>query len=251
MDEWERYKDAFAWDGSLRDLYVHGTNEHDWQAMLTFLRSSAYALHFSVDGEPRPLPGRVADIFALGADAHTALRVDGDHLALMCHFFTPDEIEFDLHPRAIDSQAQYSRLLGFIRALGHAVGKAVVLTPENCPDYPYVRYDPLTDRLEWWVDQSGDEERTQLFDDLARAAASMRVAEADRAVVRLGEAAVDHLFRALIDADSQLRAYAAYALRHVAQRDPRVREALTAALQDEDAQVRRYAAESLQAGGHG
>jgi hypothetical protein len=29
MDEWERYKGAFAWDGSLRDLYVRGTNEHD------------------------------------------------------------------------------------------------------------------------------------------------------------------------------------------------------------------------------
>lgn len=149
MDEWERYKDAFAWDGSLRDLYVRGTNEHDWQAMLTFLRSSACALRFSVDGEPRPLPGRVADIFALDANPlGTALSVDGDHLALMCHFFAPDEIEFDLDPRAIDSQAQYSRLLGFIRALGHAVGKAVILTPENEPDYPYVRYDPLTERME-------------------------------------------------------------------------------------------------------
>jgi hypothetical protein len=69
--------------------------------------------------------------------------------------------------------------------------------------------------------------------------------------VRLDEAAVDHLLRALIDADRGLRAYAAYALRHVAHRDPRAHEALTAALQDEDAQVCRYAAESLQAGGHG
>jgi HEAT repeat protein len=80
---------------------------------------------------------------------------------------------------------------------------------------------------------------------------ALGVAEADRVVVRLDEAAVDHLLRALIDADSKVRAYAAYTLRHVAQRDARMREALTAALQDEDAQVRRYAAESLQAGGHG
>jgi HEAT repeat protein len=66
-------------------------------------------------------------------------------------------------------------------------------------------------------------------------------AEADSAGVRLDEEAVGHLLRALTDADSGLRAYAAYALRHVTRRDPRVREALTAALQDEDAQVRRYA----------
>lgn len=67
----------------------------------------------------------------------------------MCHFFTPDEIEFDIDPRAIDSQAQCERLVDFIRALGQAVGKAVLLTPENAPEYPYLRYDPLTDRAEW------------------------------------------------------------------------------------------------------
>jgi hypothetical protein len=76
-------------------------------------------------------------------------------------------------------------------------------------------------------------------------------AEADSAGVRLDEAAVGHLLRALSDADTGLRAYAAYVLRHVARREPRVREALTTALHDEDAVVRRYAAESLQAGGQG
>lgn len=41
MDEWAYCRDAFVWDGSLRDLYVHDTDEQDWQATLTFLRSSA------------------------------------------------------------------------------------------------------------------------------------------------------------------------------------------------------------------
>jgi hypothetical protein len=149
MDEWARYKDAFFWDGSLRDLYVHGTDEQDWQALLMFLRTSAYALSFTVDGAPRLLPHRVADIFALWAEASPVLAIDSDHLALICHFFTPDEIEFDLDPRAIDSPAQGERLVSFIRALGQAVNKVVLLTPENMPEYPYLRYDPLTNRVEW------------------------------------------------------------------------------------------------------
>ncbi len=50
--DWMAYKDAFEWDGSLRDMYVFETNEHDWQRLLTFLRSGLFELDYFVDDNP-------------------------------------------------------------------------------------------------------------------------------------------------------------------------------------------------------
>ena len=45
------YQDIFYMDGSLRDIYVQGTSEQDWQTLLDFLRTSSYPLEFLIGGE--------------------------------------------------------------------------------------------------------------------------------------------------------------------------------------------------------
>jgi hypothetical protein len=54
--EWERHTSLFASDGSLRDLYVRGTDVSDWQRLLDFLRAGAYTLRYIVDAEQEPQP---------------------------------------------------------------------------------------------------------------------------------------------------------------------------------------------------
>jgi hypothetical protein len=151
--EWERHKSLFASDGSLRDIYVRGTDVADWQRLLDFLRAGAYTLRYIVIGdakrEPQPLPEQIEAIFARPHDAYVALLIDEPQLGLVCHFFCPDEIELDLDPRAIDSEARLDRLRGFMRALGRLLGKEVILTPENMPEHPLFRYDPRTGREDW------------------------------------------------------------------------------------------------------
>src|SRR5258708_40353561 len=93
------YKKAFYVNGSFRDIYIFGTDEQDWQRLLTFLRSSPYSIEFSVDEQPTPLPERVETIFTLREDHSTVLHVDKEQLALNCFFFTSEEIDFDLDPR--------------------------------------------------------------------------------------------------------------------------------------------------------
>jgi len=146
---WEHHKDLFAWDGSLIDIYVLDTTLEDWQRLLDFLRASPYDLRYSGHSDAAPLPDRAETIFAQNWEAHVALSIDESQLSLKCHFFTPDEIEFDLNPHAIDGQPRLDRLLDFMRALGSTLGKAVILTPENFQQRPLYRFDPRTDIQEW------------------------------------------------------------------------------------------------------
>jgi len=91
--------DVFYIDGSLRDIYVVGTSEQDWQALLTYLRVSPYPLEYLLDDEVRPLPELAVDILSIRDEHSPLLRIDQQRLGLNCHFFIPEEIEFDLDPK--------------------------------------------------------------------------------------------------------------------------------------------------------
>ncbi len=147
------YRDIFYMDGSLRDIYVLGTSEQDWQTLLSFLRTSSYPLEFLVGGEYQPLPEQVGDIFVLKREVGVTLRIDREHLEINCHFFTREEIEFDLDPKDFQNDQQVSHLLTFMRAIGRLLNKTVVLTPENCAEFPLFRFDPETNEEAWFLEE--------------------------------------------------------------------------------------------------
>jgi len=148
--EWSVARAAFDWDGSLRDIYVLATDEGDWQRMLRWLATSAYPVQFTIGDQPHPLPNTgVADIVSSWSETSVLLRVDPDRLGLNRHFFCVEQIEFDPDPRDISTADQFSDLLNFMRGVGDAVGKEVILTPENGEQYPLLRYSPLTRAWVW------------------------------------------------------------------------------------------------------
>jgi len=153
--EWSRIvRDVFYLDGSLRDIYVLGTSEHDWQAMLAYLRVSPYPLEYLVDGEMRPLPEHVAEIFALTEDHFVVLQIDRARLGLKCHFFTPQQIECDLDPKDFQDEQYVSSLLDFMRSIGRAVNKPIILTGENVAERPLFRYNPATNEETWFLEEN-------------------------------------------------------------------------------------------------
>ena len=48
-----------------------------------------------------------------------------------CHFFRDDEVENDIDPQKITSYAVHQQLMDYLTRLSQALGKEVVLTPEN------------------------------------------------------------------------------------------------------------------------
>ncbi len=140
--EWEMCKEAFEWDGSLRDIYVLGTDLGDWEKFLAFLKASPYTLEFTVNGSAESLPDFAAQLFASRDENTYSLCIDPSGMNLRCHFFWSKDIELDVDPRDISGQDQLNRLLDFLRRIGQLLSKPVILTPENSEKYPLLRFDP-------------------------------------------------------------------------------------------------------------
>jgi len=65
-----------------------------------------------------------------------------------CHFFTREEIELDIEPSEVDSEARCLSLLAFIKGIAERVGKDVIMTPENMQETVLLRYRAGEGRFE-------------------------------------------------------------------------------------------------------
>ena len=146
---WETVKQEFEPDGSLRDIYVLNTDLHDWEKTLAFLKSSGNELEFSIDDAPAPIPENVASIFNLNEIEHSLLQVDLGAVILHCHFFSENEIEFDLDPSSISDELSFNHLLAFVKSLGETLGKAVIVTPESYQKAAFLKFIPQTKEIEY------------------------------------------------------------------------------------------------------
>ncbi len=148
MIGWEKCRRDFEPDGALRDIYVHGTGIEHWRTLFDMLRHD-YDLEFLVDSTPREIPTAVEEAFAIRNTATPMLRFRVGGIVVVCHFFTTVEIEFDIDPREVTSQAALDELLGFLRRVGDSVGRAVLLTYESGDQHPFISYEPSRREFEY------------------------------------------------------------------------------------------------------
>ena len=146
---WETARHEFDRDGSLRDLYAFETSDVDWDRFLRALRGWGFPVQFSIDGAPSEMPESARSAFEIRAQAAPLLVVDIGGIRLCCHFFTDEQLELDLDPSEVDSPSRLECLTAFMRRLGQALQRTVVLTPENCPESPFIRYDPRSNEASY------------------------------------------------------------------------------------------------------
>src|SRR5436190_22624056 len=106
MTSWEGCKKDFGWDDSFRDIYVFKTTCDDWRSACEHL-SQHYKFVFRVDGITQPIPASVEAVFAIRKQASPLLQFTVGNIPVMCHFFMPDEIEFDIDARDVTSQSEF------------------------------------------------------------------------------------------------------------------------------------------------
>ena len=148
MISWQTCKSDFDGDGWWRDIYVLQTTIEDWRALCAAL-SAKYKFEFTIDGEAKSFPPSVDEVFEGRKDASALLQFRAGNILVTCHFFTPDEIEFDIDPREVTSQSDLDALSDLLRVIGNAVMKQVLLTLENCRDNPIMTYDPQSSQLRY------------------------------------------------------------------------------------------------------
>lgn len=138
---WDQCKKDFQWDGSLRDIYVTPATLADWRALYSLLRDYPEA-EYSVDDVVEPPPVSVEQAFSVRPSGNPMLRLRVGRTLAVFHFFSEEEIECDVDPREIASQADLDALLSFVRQIGDATRKPVTITPENMREKPIITYDP-------------------------------------------------------------------------------------------------------------
>lgn len=146
---WTEYKKEFEWDGSWRDIYILKTGIGDWQQLIGFLRKDLYSITFKIGENVAPLPADAAEIFHKRNQSGVLMSVQVDGITLNCHFFTEEEIEFDIDPREVNSEERLKELFGFMRRIGQLLQKEVILTPENGREAAIFRYMPETDKMKY------------------------------------------------------------------------------------------------------
>src|SRR5215471_7307170 len=117
---WKAVQSKFLFDGSWRDIYVLGTDVAGWQRMLDGLRSADYDPRYFRDNNPTELPARAEDAFPNEREYCPLLSVQFCGILANCHFFSFEEIEFDVDPWEVSGQAQLDALLEFMRCLAAA-----------------------------------------------------------------------------------------------------------------------------------
>ncbi len=147
--KWQDYKDEFEVDGSLRDIYVLDTNVLHWQHLLAFFRSGVYKYSCTINCEQAALPLSAGEMFDAAYELRPLLSVNVGAAILNCHFFTKEEIEFDLDPSEIQSESQAEEVFAFMRQIGQILYKEVVLTPENAQDAPIFKFLPSVGQIQY------------------------------------------------------------------------------------------------------
>ena len=135
---------AFHQDGSVRDLYVLSATQADWQRFLRF----AEAQGAFWDGDTAaPVPDDLACLFE--GDGLKLFQFQRGPIDIQCIPFTEEEIELFLGPEQVADQAAFDALTAFMRDLGMALGKPVLLTEENARECIWLKFSSENETFAW------------------------------------------------------------------------------------------------------
>jgi hypothetical protein len=124
---------------------MDSTQEADWQHVVDLIRSR-WPSSYSEDGERAPMPKSVGEIFRQHETAAVLWAITpSSGIVINCHFFTTEEIEFDLDPKEILGQPQLDAVADFVEAIAHATEKLAIVCYENSPETAFMWFDPAAD----------------------------------------------------------------------------------------------------------
>jgi hypothetical protein len=143
--QWNEVRTAWEVDGTWRDIYIHSTQEADWQRVLDLIRSR-WSFAYSEGGERVQMPKFVDEIFGETPSENASFLTinPANGIRINCHFFTPEEIEFDLDPREVQDQSTLDVVADFVQAIAHITDKLAIVCYENMPDTRFMWFDPST-----------------------------------------------------------------------------------------------------------
>ncbi len=139
--DWVESLKLLSGQGMLWDIVVSGASLRDWEAALAALREAAKTDRDIDLAEDISEPVDVA-FHRSGMDRRLVVKLGGAEAH--AHFFSEDEIEFDVDPRTL-TQQDGPALLSFMKLLATSTNRRCLLTPENFHHRPLLVYEPVPD----------------------------------------------------------------------------------------------------------
>jgi hypothetical protein len=134
----------YYWDGSWRDIYVHGTNMTDWKKWTDYVNANYKVDWFN--GKTNKNEARIdfsviEEYWNGNHDFCSTAKVLMDTIQINAHFFVDKKLENDIDPREFNSIDDHNKLLKFMTDLSILLDKQVILTPENDPETILIKVD--------------------------------------------------------------------------------------------------------------
>ena len=143
-ETWENISWIFEPDGAWRDIYVQDITIDDWEKLIDFLNAN-FTLSFNGN-----CPNQIDKDYIVrylndksGKLESRTLIIKLNRVSLFCHFFLPDQIEFDLDPQNIESYNDFKKVEEFMLSVSTVLKSQVTLTFENDIKYPLIKIDVI------------------------------------------------------------------------------------------------------------
>jgi hypothetical protein len=146
MQNWDDIKWIFELDGTLRDIYIQEVSIIDWEKLIDLLNKRYSLKYFLSDDENYQTEIDKENVIKSlndetgNFDIQMASIQIGE-IQINCHFFLPDQIEFDLDPKEISSIEDCNKVMEYMEDISQTLSTQVTLTGENSPKFPLIKID--------------------------------------------------------------------------------------------------------------
>lgn len=145
---WDKVKWIFEPDGALRDIYIQNVSMEDWENLIDYLNDN-YSIKYGKWSEQKELKkiDKESIINSFNSTSDETERyiasIDVNGIKINCHFFLPDQIEFDIEPKEIKSSDDYEKVEKFMMSVSQELMKQLTLTWENDITLPLIKIDSI------------------------------------------------------------------------------------------------------------
>jgi hypothetical protein len=139
---WEKTKWIFEPDGTLRDIYVENVDIEDWKILIDYLNTN-YTVKYSSSEVNKIDKGYVIQLLTdlTGEMDLKTVSIIIDDIIINTHFFSINEIEFDVQPEEINSVISFEKILNFMNEISRILNKQLILTGENQIEFPLIKVE--------------------------------------------------------------------------------------------------------------
>lgn len=143
---WSDVNWIFEPEGSLRDIYIKNVRAEDWIVLIDHLNQN-YVVKFGSYGENKII-NKIDKEYILQYFSDQTAEMETksasifiDKIMINLHFFSDEEIEFDIDPKEINSNSDLEAIIQFMNNMSQILKKEVILTGEGENEYPLITVD--------------------------------------------------------------------------------------------------------------